>query len=95
MARRRKPSYFRSLVNLVPAVIAGGAVWFTDVMHGVLCSRMPVTAQCGPMLPTWLYLAALGVVFASVSWTCWAWYKDHVQGEYIVDLTHGADRYRD
>jgi hypothetical protein len=95
MARRRRPGYFRSLRNLLPAVVAIGGVLFTDKVDSVLCSMMPKPVQCVPMLPAWLYIAALCVAAASIAWTAWAWYKDHVQGDYAMDLMHGTDRYRD
>lgn len=95
MARRRRPSYFRSLRNLLPAVIAGGGALFVDKVDGVRCSMMPKTVQCPPMLPSWFYIVALAVAVASIAWTAWAWYKDHVQGDYVMDLMHGTDRYRD
>lgn len=93
--KRREPNYFRSLVNLWPAVVAGGVVLFTDRIDAVLCSMMPKTVKCTPMLPAWLYILAFVVVVVSLVWTCWAWYKDHVQGDYQMDLVHGTDRYRD
>ena len=95
MARRRRPRYFRSLRNLLPAVIAGGALLFTDKVDRVRCSMMPKMVECLPMLPIWLYVAALCVAVVSIAWTAWAWYKDHVQGDYLVELMHGTDRYRD
>ncbi|WP_156955532.1 hypothetical protein [Polaromonas glacialis] len=95
MARRRRPKYFKSLWYLLPAVIAFGGVLFTDTVDSVLCARMPKTIDCAPMLPTWLHIAALCVAVVSIVWTAWAWYKDHVQGDYLVDLMHGTNRYRD
>ena len=92
MARRSRPSYFRSLANLWPAVLAIGGVLFTDTVDGVLCSMMPKTVECASVQPAWFYMVALGVTIASIAWTAWAWYKDHVQGDYVVDLMHGTKR---
>ena len=95
MARRRKPNYFRSLSALWPGFIAGVAVAFIDRIDAVLCSMVPASVACPATLPGWAYVAVALIVFASVAWTCWAWYKDHVRGEYLMDVMHGIDRYRD
>lgn len=96
MKRRKRPNYFRSLTNLVPALIAGAIMLFDDALEGVLCSvsKMHEMMECAPMLPNWFFIAALGVVIASIASTCRAWYKDHVQGDYKNDLMRGTNRYR-
>ena len=95
MARRREPNYFRSLINLWPALAAVGGAQIIEMIDGALCSRMPKTVGCTPLLPAWFYILAFAVVIVSCVWTCWAWYKDHVRGDYQMDLVHGTDRYRD
>ncbi len=56
---------------------------------------VPATVACPEMIPAWGYLVALVVFIGSVARTCWAWYKDHVRGDYEIDVMMGKDRYRD
>jgi len=96
MTKRRKPNYFRALINLVPALIVIGVVLFDDAFESALCSvsMLYETIKCTPVLPGWFLFVALGVVIVSIAKTCWAWHKDHVLGDYKADLMRGANRYR-
>lgn len=95
MPRRRRPNYYRSLVSLLPGIAVGGAALFIKSLDDVRCSMVPATIACPEMIPVWGYFMALAVVVSSIAWTCWAWYKDHVHGDYQLDVMTGVDRYRD
>jgi hypothetical protein len=95
MPRYRRPSYFRSLVFLMPGLFAGGIAFFVASVDKVRCSVLPASMQCDPMLPAWAYLAAGAVVMWSIAYTAWAFYKDHARGDYMVDILTQQDRYRD
>lgn len=95
MPRRRRPHYFRSLVHMVPGVVVGGLAVFMERLDQVRCSLIPKTIACPATLPDWAYIAAAFVFIGSGVVTSWAWYKDHVRGDYESDLFNGTDRYRD
>jgi hypothetical protein len=93
MPRRRKPKYLRSLVNLLPGLFVGAGACV--ISHFDECSMMPAAVECPGLIPAWGYLVAFAAVIGSVAWTCWAWYKDHIRGDYEADVMMGKDRYRD
>ena len=90
MPRRRTPRHLRSLVNLLPGLFAGAGALAVSLFDE--CSMMPATVECQGLIPAWGYLVAFAVVIASIAWTCWAWYKDHVRGDYEAVMMMGKDR---